>query len=67
MTYNVFRGQIEALIAMSDVCEQEIKFEVFSQNVLIEYIHVEHFLSVQVGPFEKCCIWGQIWMVDQPT
>ena len=65
VTYNVFREQIEALIAMSDVCEQEIKFEVFSWNVVIEYI--EHFLSVQVGPFEKCCIWGQIWMVDQPT
>ena len=65
VTYNAFREQIEALIAMSDVCEQEIKFEVFSWNVLIEYI--EHNISVQVGPFEKCCIWGQIWMVDQPT
>ena len=30
-----FYEQIEALIAMSDVCEQEIKFEVFSLNVLI--------------------------------
>ena len=63
--FPVFREQIEALITMSDVCEQEIKFEVFSWNALIEYI--KHFLSVQVGPFEKCCIWGQIWMVDQPT
>ena len=30
LTYDVPIQQIEALIAMSDVCEQEIKFEVFS-------------------------------------
>ena len=63
MTYNVFREQIEALIAISDVCEQEIKFEVPCKLDSFSY----NYFTVQVGPSEECCIWSEVWMVDEPT
>ena len=66
LTYDVPIQQIEALIAMSDTCEQEIKFE-----VSFIYYH-KYFLqciafAVQVGSLEECRIWGEIWLVDKPT
>ena len=64
LTYDVPIQQIEALIAMSDACEQEIKFEVKWKNILTKLYVI---LVVQVGPLEECCLWGEIWMVDKPT
>ena len=65
LTYDVPIQQIEALIAMSDTCEQEIKFEV-SYKMFLTFFSHDSF-PVQVGPFEERGIWGEVWMVDKPT
>ena len=64
LTYDVPIQQIEALIAMSDTCEQEIKFEVLWKSNSFIFLHS---FVVQVGPFEECCIWIEVWVVDEPT
>ena len=66
LTYDVPIQQIEALIAMSDACEQEIKFEV-SFIYYHKYFLQCNAFAVQVGSLEECRIWGEIWMVDKPT
>ena len=64
LTYDVPMEQVQALIAMSDTCEQQITFEV---SLRAKFNNVPSYLSVQAGSSEECSFWSEVWMVDQPA
>ena len=57
-------AQIDALIAMSSDCEQEIKFEV-REEASWEWGSLS--ILVQAGSPEKRSLRSQVWLVDRPA